>query len=588
MQLGGSTAEIRVRLHFNDYLIILQTSGLWDSSDTAYLSVDMEFLQNISGHFIEQIPTSNATLASDFMGNTASPSIDDFEMDMDAGILTVVLDDGLVNTRSINYSRILLQRSNMGVDVVSLEGSIALTLEPFSFELRLLIGKETLNKLKQMRICSSETYCWGEFNEGAFVNPSGVSSSSATPAMASSIQTDISPVVLLSFSQFNLSNGHLILSFSEPVNTTTLLREGVFFTDSMSGAPVVPLTQPLITVGGENISDTVELLMQASDLASVHSSPGLCSSRETCYLALPLYFIADTSHNLLVHSLETVNSPIGFYRPEAIDGSPFMLVSFALDLNVGVLQMTFSEPLAAETFRPDAVSLQNKASNSSQLLTLRDSAAAMPNDDDETTLVVALSEHDLNEIKVLVDLATSHENTYVSIDTFAGKSRRNVCLAPIDTSRALPLRPGYFRADSTSPRLTGFEFSHDTATLILTFSEPVRIPANVDALSSAMRLISNTASPTLNISLHGLITSARHQSTSGANANTELVIGIETELIMEIQNLATVFISIGEGNTILDYNNNKLVAVQVMSVSPFITVQPTASQTGKFIQPHIA
>ena len=569
-QLGVSASAFRLRINRQDYFVILEMPGLWKSADNAYLSIDEGFLLDAGGVYVDHVPSSNAIQTNEFLANRIPPAVVSFEVDMDAGILIVTFDDsdGLVNTQTINYSKIAIQ--NPLTNSVTLNCGISLMQEVFSAELHLLIDRRMLNNLKRNSICRSVSSCLGMFDEGAFFNPSATESSSYGPLAATVVHDDVTPVVLLSFTLLNLSDGSISISFLEPIDTTTLRVEGIYFTKSANGPPTVSVEESFTVVGGDTLSTELQLSMHGDDFARLQSSPGLCVARENCFLALPLYFVSDTSLNPFLPSLDSVAESVGFFQPEVIDTDSvqFVLWSFALDMNTGMLRMNFSESLIISTIRPNLVTLQNKARNSTQSLTLTDSTAESVSAESELSLGIILSETDLNGIKLLEFLATSQENTFISIAEFTVLSVRNVSLTPINMTCALPLEAGYFTADSTPPQLRTFEINFNVLQLRLSFDEPVQIPTDLDDLSSGIQFFSNATQPAMNISLSGSISFVKYANKEDSDQSfisTVLLVGLSEEKIREVKVLdemdGDLYISVSDGSTVADYSNITLMSV---------------------------
>jgi len=144
------------------------------------------------------------------------------------------------------------------------------------------------------------------------------------------------------------------------------------------------------------------------------------------------------------------------------------LDSFALDLNEGLLFLNFSETVLGRELNKASFVLQNSSNFTQSYFTLETASLSLPN---YFSLVVPLTTAELNEIKRINTLATSLEDTWISVtslgiaDTFGNR------LVAIPTNNAL--QATYYIEDVTNPVLVDFDIDLDAGTLMLIFNETV-------------------------------------------------------------------------------------------------------------------
>ena len=147
-----------------------------------------------------------------------------------------------------------------------------------------------------------------------------------------------------------------------------------------------------------------------------------------------------------------------------------VLLSFELDLNVGLLILQFSEPVMVPNLAVSAITLQSasNASGTSYTLTGGYSASA-----DAAALLqrITLSSQDLNAIKALTELATSNENTFLSVAPNLTTDYAFNEAIPVPSSDAVPV--AQLTSDTTAPELISFTLDMDAAALALTYDETV-------------------------------------------------------------------------------------------------------------------
>ena len=146
-----------------------------------------------------------------------------------------------------------------------------------------------------------------------------------------------------------------------------------------------------------------------------------------------------------------------------------VLLSFDLDLNVGVLILQFSEPVRVVDLLASAITLQSASNGSGTSYTLTGGYTASENA--ATSLMVMFTVHDLNVIKGLVELATSDENTFLSFTTNITKDYALNKAIPVTSGNAVPV--SRLTSDNTRPLLISFSLDMNAAELTLTYDETV-------------------------------------------------------------------------------------------------------------------
>jgi hypothetical protein len=151
------------------------------------------------------------------------------------------------------------------------------------------------------------------------------------------------------------------------------------------------------------------------------------------------------------------------------------LSTFTLDINVGILELTFSEPVDMSTFQPNQVGIQKARNNNAGGLLI--DAASSVTQPDGHILSVQLTLADLDFLLLDSSLAASQVQTYVSmaggcvVDT-AGTPNQLVEIANNAAQSA-----GDFTDDTTPPALLTVALDMDLGKLTLGFSEYINAGA---------------------------------------------------------------------------------------------------------------
>ena len=146
------------------------------------------------------------------------------------------------------------------------------------------------------------------------------------------------------------------------------------------------------------------------------------------------------------------------------------LVSYDLDLNEGLLLLTFSETVNATSLSTTGITFQDSM-NTAFGTTLHTLTGGYSVYGDNTTITIKLSDSDLNELKRLEPLVTSQNTTYLSLsETVIQDMNRNILTAvPSNTARmVIELIP-----DTTDPMIRSYTLDLNSGEITISFSETV-------------------------------------------------------------------------------------------------------------------
>ncbi|KAL5489585.1 hypothetical protein EMCRGX_G018695 [Ephydatia muelleri] len=264
----------------------------------------------------------------------------------------------------------------------------------------------------------------------------------------------------------------IILRFSETVRANTISATYVTVYSSVVNATSFTLTAGQVsTTNSPNITITVT----SNDLSQIRSLAPLLQYNNTSYLAITTGNVFDMSNNNL--PLPQVRLPVGNYSADLT--RPFVS-RFSLDMNIGILTITFSKNVRYTTLSPAVVSLQVSSNSTPFFLPL----SAVQTNQNGTNVVINISNIELNGIKRLPPLATSVSTTYMAIGAGLVDTAGNSLLPILSTNavQAQTLIP-----DTTPPTLTGFLLNMNNGSIVFTFSETVNVstivPGRIDVFN---------------------------------------------------------------------------------------------------------
>ncbi|CAI8014679.1 hypothetical protein GBAR_LOCUS9167 [Geodia barretti] len=306
---------------------------------------------------------------------------------------------------------------------------------------------------------------------------------------------DLVPPTLENYTM-DMDVGQILLSFSDTVNLTTFDPTGIVI-QAFENATEESVDNVLRLSGGETqrsedgLIITVHLV--ADDLNELKRNTNLSTGFGDTYLAIDEASVSDLAGNPVVGINDTQAVQPAMFHPD--NSTPFLL-SFNLDMNSGILFLTFDETVDAQTLNVLQITLQNARSMSSQNYTLGPASSSSQND--SVTIEIYLSAEDVNEINRRRYLASDESNTYLTATKLAVQDMNRNTLYPISTDEGI--RVNNFTRDEISPQLLHYDLDMDEGLLTLYFSEVVDY-ASFDPSTMTLYASNDTSLSTTNYTL---------------------------------------------------------------------------------------
>ena len=156
----------------------------------------------------------------------------------------------------------------------------------------------------------------------------------------------------------------------------------------------------------------------------------------------------------------------------AMDTTPPNLVYYDLDLTSEILSLTFDETVNASSLQPSAITLQSaEYTPMVSLVSWYQLMGGEGSTEDSHVIEIQLNTADLNEIKLLTQLATSPDNTYIIFPSSLIRDMSGNAVMSIINGQGQKVT--VFTEDRIPPQLYQFALDMDQALLHLTFTETV-------------------------------------------------------------------------------------------------------------------
>ena len=463
-------SDIVVELNDNDLNRLNSMPFLATSRNDTFLSYSNFTVADLIGNNGPGIPIDSAQQVTQYTGDITRPQLVAFQFNLNLSTVILVFDE-VVDPATVNTSLLYLQNSLLAnATIFNLTTNDGVIMD--SNKIIIQLTNDDANQLKvDPTFCSGLDDCFVTILPG-FAND--IASNPVVPrgpVAISNFTEDTRAPTLAQFVLMDLDSGTVVLSFSEVIDVATVQLTSLRFQSQE-----MPFNDEYseYTLTGSSVtsmnSDILEFELDRSDLNAIKLDRLLCTRRFDCFVRFSRGFIRDTSGNQVIEvsntlEAERTHNPIDLVR----DTSGPIVISFNLDLELGLLAVDFDEPVNFDVFRPNEISFQD-ALNSTTTYTLRGGTVSATN---LTGCLVQLDMLDNGLIKADRLLATRQNNTYLTNTRFVVTDIIGNT-ATVRTDGIDPLPVSGFVDDMTQPQFVSYDqFNLETGVMTLTFSEPI-------------------------------------------------------------------------------------------------------------------
>ena len=557
-----------------------------NSNNTSWLVFSDQAL--VDNNLQEVVPLINGVTASmpiNYIADTTEPKLLNFDIDLNQGTLvfsfsetvdatTLQVDEiTLQNCNNIDCTteRYALTNSSLIEDMVDI-GNLTMPISSLNSPyLTLYFDDVDLNAIKKLTSLATElsdTYISitsQAIRDMVGNNVTAILENKAQ--LAQSYVNDTTSPMLLEFA-LDMNTGNLTLTFSETVNIATLnvTYLTIQSTNDSDNVSYTLTEMPTYPNGSASFSEdglVVNIALGHVDLNAIKKIRTLATSRNDTFLSWSESLIEDMAGNFVEEQLSVEALDTESYEP---DVTPPKLTSFDLDMDEGRLILTFTETVQVNDSL-DVTQITLLAANSitndtllSYTLTDLPPYESDTMDEDGPIVTIRLGFTDLNALKYRSELATSENNTFLSITNLTVVDMNDNYVV----EEELGIQCRIHTPDLTSPVLVGFTLSMDNTSLVLTFNETV----NASSLNvGGITIQSDSTSLTDYHSSSRVLTGGANETLTMSDNDFVIIVNLgplDRNEIKRRQNLAisndTTFIALAN-YTIKDMNGNDVIAI---------------------------
>jgi len=436
-----------------------------------------------------------AVQADVVIGDISPPYLVAFNINLQTGTLELFFSE-LIVVNTLSVSSFILTNNGSSSSITGSIQTSSLSPNSLSRDITILLSFSSLNFAKLLGTPRMAAQSEGVSDSSGNALIAIPVSSSLEPTV---LVQDVTPPVLVNFVPDAAAN-RITFLFDEYVNPASWNGNRLSLTLQVSTGDFYYT----MFTGGElsaNPAENVTYIFSATEF----SLPFMEQYSEAIqmgaiFLTADAGLIQDISGNELGMSTTLTYSVL---PPDVTNPN---LDSFSLDMNVGILQMTFSEPVYVLSRAGDLVtflSMNTSSPSASQRHSLLDNGTSSQNQSTGSLrATINMSPMDVNSLKLNRHLCTAIPNCYLSvlpglaIDRSGNSLQHSVIIATEFTQDAMP------------PVLTSFVVDLGRSHIMMTFSEPILIELSTPNFTR-LQLTGNSAStPGINLSSTNVTTAS--------------------------------------------------------------------------------
>ena len=403
---------VEISLSVSDLLSIKLNRNIATGLFNTYLFVSSGLVTDVNHN---NNTMSNGLAVSRFTPDTTPPELLSFTFDLNLGTLVLNFND-LINASSFNAIAITLQNSALAQQGYTLTQSS--TSSPDGLRIVADLSSDDLNIIKLIpTLCTTISNCFITVTQSVARDLNGqptVPIPNGNALSVTQFTDDATNPELISW-ELNITSEILILTFSETVNASTAdpTQLTLQSTSEVNGfTEAVSLTS---STTSSVSSSVIVIYLSSNDLNAIKRYTNLATGLHNSFLSFSAALISDMSGNPVAPVPSSAAQAVVAYTPDIVNPE---IVSFSINITSGILSMTFSETVNVSSFNFSGLTLVNgpPMNVNGELLPVSNytlTGGTLHSQFNDPVVIVALTQHDLNAIVPINDLATSAVDTYL-------------------------------------------------------------------------------------------------------------------------------------------------------------------------------
>ena len=367
---GGSSSsdnglQVVVGVSGVDLNEIKKKDGVLVSVATSYIVVTAGVVEDMGGNSVSAVTSGDALQAASFDGDETRPVLSSFDVDMDAGTMTLHFPETM-DVSTTNFSAVTLQRASSSSGSAShrLTGGLLGEADDDT-SVVVEMTADDMNILKVLEVAADVGSTWLVLDAGAVSDMNGLGCSALVDGVnarqVDEYAADATSPTLESF-DVSIDAGTLTLEFSETVRRTTLVVTTMSLQSASNRSDATARFD--LSAGSGSVSangPTIVVEIGDEDLNEIKRLSALATGTEDTYLVMSGGSIEDMAGN----GVEAIGETAAVQVVEFVaDGTRPEIVSYDLDLSGdGEWRLTFSETVNVSSVDVTEFTLQSRANS---------------------------------------------------------------------------------------------------------------------------------------------------------------------------------------------------------------------------------
>jgi len=485
----GSSTKVDITISDADLLAIKAKGGLGRGTSNTFVVLDTKTIKDTSGNGVAEQPTNDAKVVGTHTADITPPVLNSFTIDFGLNQLALTFSED-VNAATFDAENVVVQRA-----AVAQSGDRGLTGAAAGYPKAGASNDIVLVKMLKADVDFIKADSALASDAGStFINvPSDIVQDFALNEVGSATVKQIVDTLQNGFADdyiadavgpvledytFNMKTGTITMQFDEVVKRTSVTVSELKFQSAQTDNTIASEALEGAAQGSTD-SPVVTILLTLASANKLRAVSTLAVSEATTFLTSGSNFATDVDDNAMDPILPGAAKQVeggGF----AADDEPPTASGFTMNLKLGRVTLTFTEPIDASTVTSDTAKQltfiddqANPTADNSHTLTGLDSNANAPSGlSQEVTLY--FNSADLNSIKerALCDYVTEKDKCFVKFTNQFIKDSTGEAIAEVTAANAVKAT-GYV-ADDIPPTLTKFgKYDDNTGKITFEFDEVV-------------------------------------------------------------------------------------------------------------------
>ena len=455
-QTGLFGTSVTVGLEQQDNELLLNNTNLANTISDTFILVMGPLAIDYSGNILNAASAVQATNVITPLTPDNPPILQSTTLDFNTGSLTLTftttLNPSLTVPSSIKLTNGLIEHILASSSTVNLANSNGTAV-------RILFTSSDSIAVKYT-ILTSNTSWNVSLNANAIISAEGEGNNPQS-LLISNVISDVTSPSVTGYS-FDMNTGNIVITFDEPMKNTYFNASAIWLSGTVNTQPSgIVLSNSAIVLN--SISNTqLTLGIQSSILNTIKADTSVGTEIANTYL----FFTSESFQDLSLNNLQPSSQSI---QPSSFtsDTTSPILNSFSLDLDSGLLSLSFNEVVNADNFDVSGLRIYNSNLSNSLIIT----GSSLLSTGLATNIDIMLLSS-LNDIKVLIVPQGVLTSRLSMTSSTVNDANTNPVIAisysnPIVSSQVVP--------DTTSPLLVSLIAGDQTQrTLKMTFNEFVQ------------------------------------------------------------------------------------------------------------------